>query len=109
MINEIFHLILAYSTIIAIVSAASFSVFALKRFLPGEFYNITKWVTYSYVLLAIYKTIEEVGSLIGGAYTETFHIVEDTLFFAVVLCAIRSAYLFYTFSKVYGFRAKQKR
>lgn len=104
----LFELIISYVSVISIISAAIFSVFALRRFLSGEFFNIAKWVTYSYVFLAIYKTAEEASRLVS-AYEDAFEYAEYIFFLAGVLCAIRSAYLLYKFSKVYGFKSKQRK
>jgi len=103
------HLILETISIISIVFAAVFSIFALRRFLSGEFYNIAKWITYSFVLLAIHKITEETGNLTEGIYQEVFMYVDHLSFLAGVLCAIRAAYLLYGFSKVYGFREKPRK
>ena len=105
--TDVLNLLLNVLKIGLPVGAAVFSVIALRRFTKGEFYNIIKWITYSYVLIAIYKIIETSSELMTMP-EETTNILENVFFIGAMLFVFRAAYLIYKFSETYGFRRSSK-
>ena len=105
--TDVLNLLLDVMKIVLPIGAAVFSVIALRRFTKGEFYNIIKWITYSYVFIAIYKVIETSSELMIMP-EETTNILENVFFIGAMLFVFRAAYLIYKFSETYGFRRSSK-
>ncbi len=95
-------------SIAALIISAFFLAVASRRFHRGEFYNIVKWMTHSIGFFALYKFVEKGGAWIAedSVFKDVIMYVEHGSLLAGVFCVFRTAYLLYTFSKLYGFKAK---